>query len=175
MYKNYLFDLYGTLIDINTDEEDESLWEKLSLFYSYQGACYSTEGITDLYKKLCSKEKEKVRKRFPSYTNIDINIEKVFKELYEEKGVSPSVEMVFLTCNLFRCLSTKYIRLYKGVEDLLKTLKEKDKKVYLLSNAQRSFTYGELKRFDLIKYFDDIFISSDHLCSKPDPEFYNAL
>lgn len=31
-YKNYLFDLYGTLVDIHTDEENEALWEKLCMF-----------------------------------------------------------------------------------------------------------------------------------------------
>ena len=34
MYKNYIFDLYGTLVDINTDEDKSELWDKLSLFYS---------------------------------------------------------------------------------------------------------------------------------------------
>ena len=28
-YKNYIFDLYGTPVDIHTDEEQELLWEKL--------------------------------------------------------------------------------------------------------------------------------------------------
>ena len=33
MFKNYIFDLYGTLVDINTNEDSLILWEKLSLFY----------------------------------------------------------------------------------------------------------------------------------------------
>ena len=28
MYQNYIFDLYGTLADIHTDEEQPLLWEK---------------------------------------------------------------------------------------------------------------------------------------------------
>ena len=28
MYKNYLFDLYGTLVDIKTDEQSKKLWKK---------------------------------------------------------------------------------------------------------------------------------------------------
>ena len=30
MYKNYIFDLYGTLVDIRTDEGKNSLWKKMS-------------------------------------------------------------------------------------------------------------------------------------------------
>lgn len=30
MYKNYIFDLYGTLIDIRTDEWSEEPWEEFA-------------------------------------------------------------------------------------------------------------------------------------------------
>ena len=30
---NYIFDLYGTLVDIHTDESDTAIWEKLAMFY----------------------------------------------------------------------------------------------------------------------------------------------
>ena len=38
MYDTCIFDLYGTLVDIRTDENKEELWEKLSLFYAFYGA-----------------------------------------------------------------------------------------------------------------------------------------
>ena len=41
-------------------------------------------------------------------------------------------------------------------------LKAKDKKIYLLSNAQRGFTENELKMFGLDKYFDGIVIEQTH-------------
>ncbi len=30
-YDNYVFDLYGTLVDIHTDESKKEVWEKLAL------------------------------------------------------------------------------------------------------------------------------------------------
>ena len=30
-YDNYIFDLYGTLVDIHTDESDTAIWEKLAM------------------------------------------------------------------------------------------------------------------------------------------------
>ena len=39
-YKNYIFDLYGTLVDIHTEEDNQELWEKMRLFYGYYGAVY---------------------------------------------------------------------------------------------------------------------------------------
>ena len=32
-YKNYIFDLYGTIIDIHTEEGELKLWEALAKFY----------------------------------------------------------------------------------------------------------------------------------------------
>ena len=37
MYNNYIFDLYGTLIDINTDEWNDDLWKKIAIFLCLQG------------------------------------------------------------------------------------------------------------------------------------------
>ena len=31
-YDNYIFDLYGTLVDIHTEENDPLVWKKLALF-----------------------------------------------------------------------------------------------------------------------------------------------
>ena len=40
-YKNYIFDLYGTLVDINTDEWSAQLWKKMAILYGYYGAAYT--------------------------------------------------------------------------------------------------------------------------------------
>ena len=53
MFKNYIFDLYGTLIDINTDEWSDDLWEKMALFYSYKGAKYTGKEFHKEYNRLC--------------------------------------------------------------------------------------------------------------------------
>lgn len=175
MFKNYIFDLYGTLIDIHTDEGSKELWEKMTIFYGYRGAEYTPKELVLKYKELCAVEKNKTKKAHPEYSYVDINLNNVFKALYEIKDVTVSDEVVSLTANVFRCISTDFIRLYKGVTDLLDTLKAKGKKVFLLSNAQHDFTVPEIKMLGLEKYFDDIVISADENCRKPDPHMYDIL
>lgn len=175
MFKNYIFDLYGTLIDIRTDEDDDALWQKLVMVYGYKECHYSVFEIRRLYKELCAREKAKVRAEFPERKHVDIDLTIVFRELYENKGYKPSDEEVNLTASFFRCTSTEFIKLYDGVIDFLEALKKKGKKIYLLSNAQRSFTVPELKMMGLYDYFDGILISSDHLVSKPDVGFFDIL
>ena len=175
MYKNYIFDLYGTLIDINTDEWCDDLWKKMAILYGYKGAHYTYDELKSEYLNLVSLEKVAVRKRHPEYNVVDIKIEKVFKKLFTQKGVKVTKAQVAFVAEAFRCYSTKYIKLYDGVIDLLDTLKSKGKKIYLLSNAQRYFTENELNMLGLTEYFDGICISSDEECSKPDSCYYKTL
>ena len=175
MYKNYIFDLYGTLIDINTDEWCDDLWKKMAILYGYKGAHYTYDELKSEYLNLVSLEKVAVRKRHPEYNVVDIKIEKVFKKLFTQKGVKVTKAQVAFIAEAFRCYSTKYIKLYDGVIDLLDTLKAKGKKIYLLSNAQRYFTENELNMLGLTEYFDGICISSDEECSKPDSCYYKTL
>lgn len=171
MYKNYIFDLYGTLVDINTDEDNPILWDKLSMFYSFKGAKYSKEELKESYKNKVNKELSLIKNtNFP-----DFPLDKVFLSLYEEKGVKVSKDTVLDTSHMFRILSIKYLRLYDGVIEFLEELKRKNKKIYLLSNAQSLFTAYEMKVLDIEKYFDGIIFSADLGICKPDGQFYNAI
>lgn len=50
VYKNYIFDFYGTLVDILTDEKDPMLWDKLAQLYQAYGAYYKGKALK---KSLC--------------------------------------------------------------------------------------------------------------------------
>lgn len=50
MYDTCIFDLYGTLVDIRTDEDKAELWERLSLFYAYYGAKYAPDELKRSYR-----------------------------------------------------------------------------------------------------------------------------
>ncbi len=175
LFKNYIFDLYGTLIDIRTDEEKIELWEKMAIFYGYRKANYSAFELRQTYHAMCGALKLETQKKHPDYQKVDFDLTRVFRKLYEAKGVKVSDELASMTANVFRCYSTDFIKLYDGVEDLLKTLKSKGKNIYLLSNAQHDFTLPEIDMLGLREYFDDILISSDFECSKPDTHYFEIL
>lgn len=171
MYKNYIFDLYGTLIDIKTSENKKLLWEKLSLFYSYHGANYSFMELKKAYEiKVKEALQENKKTKYP-----DIKLALIFQELYTDKKIKSDKYLINDTMSLFRILSTDYIRLYPGVKDLLIELKDKNKKIFMLSNGQREFTAPELKYLGIYEYFDGLYSSSDIEICKPDPTFFNYL
>lgn len=172
MYKNFIFDLYGTLVDIHTDEEKDEVWEKLGLFYGYYGARYLPGELKEGYKRLtdCCGAMSDSHEAYP-----EIQIENVFRELFAAKGICPDEKLVLHAGQLFRVLTTEYICLYEGVIEMLEKLKGKGKNIYLLSNAQRIFTEYELYMLDIAQYFDGILISSDYGVKKPDRSFFEIL
>ena len=44
-FKNYIFDFYGTLVDIETDEDSSVLWDTMAQIYQSYGASYTGEGL----------------------------------------------------------------------------------------------------------------------------------
>lgn len=165
-YRNYIFDLYGTLIDIHTEEGEEKLWVALTRFFETYGASYMPEELQQGYQKYVAEELKK---------SEEIQVENVFKKLFAAKNVDAGEKLIAETCRFFRDTSTYHIGLYEWSLPILKMLKENGKKVYLLSNAQRSFTYHEMEKLDIVQYFDEIYISSDYGVKKPNPKFFQIL
>ncbi len=180
-YDNYVFDLYGTLVDIRTDEGDEELWKKLAMFYGYYSAIYVPEELKKAYEELVSGKEAELKmtlegdQRYAHEASPEIEITEVFEELFVRKGVTPTKELSVHAGQFFRVLSTIYVKVYPGTVEMLKGLKEQGKKVYLLSNAQRIFTEYEMHILDIFKYFDAVLISSDHKTKKPDKRFFDIL
>lgn len=184
-YESYVFDLYGTLVDIHTEENNPILWEKLAFFYGYYDALYTGEEIREAYHTLVMDKSEKLEEELlekgkdnPRYAHEafpELEITEVFRELFLEKGVEPSEALAVHAGQFFRVLSMDYVKYYPGTVEMLQSLRAAGKKIYLLSNAQRIFTEYELHALDLAKYFDDILISSDYKTKKPDQRFFDAL
>lgn len=170
MYRNYIFDLYGTLVDIHTNEQKRYLWEKITQFYGLYGARYTVPEFRRCYKQFCKEAEAKLTDEYP-----ELSIEFVFQRLFQEKGIKADIELAIHAGQMFRVISTQYVKLYDGVIDLLESLHKHRKKVYLLSNAQSIFTKYEMHLLDITKYFDGIVISSDVGCRKPSGNFYQYI
>lgn len=177
MYETYIFDLYGTLVDIRTDENKKELWDRLALFYSFYGADYTPDKLHLAYDRLTkemSAGKGGIRKdTHEAYP--EIKIEEVFRALFQEKGVDADEVLARHAGQFFRILSMEHLKLYDGTEEMLSALRKRGKKIYLLSNAQQIFTEYEMNALKITPYFDGIFISSEHGCKKPDTEFFEKL
>ena len=171
-YRAYLFDLYGTLADIHTDEWKLPFWKKVSKEFSSLGADYGAEELRSAYFRETGRQE---RERKEEGREIEIDLREVFRELFRQKETSLEEEDLHKAAGTFRELSRSRLRTYAHADELLRKLHGQGKKVLLLSNAQSVFTLDELKILKLEDLFDDILISSDCGYRKPDPCIFDIL
>ena len=172
MYKNYIFDVYGTLIDIRTNEYENSAWEKLSETLSFYGVYYTPQELSETYFSSCEWQ---MRMNAKHCSHPEVDVVEVFRHIFENKGKKAGKSLATHLAQGFRAFSTEYIRLYDGVCETLTKLKKAGKKLYIVSNAQACYTKQEISKLGLRKYFSGIVYSSDYKCAKPDAALLNAL
>ena len=178
MIQHYLFDLYGTLMDIRTDETMPSLWRRMALLLSFQGAKYAPRELRTAYHAAVERETDRCAARRPDLPrdHVEPDILPVFKALYAQKGIYIDDARAADAALFFRTLSmVRPVRLYGDVIKVLRELKVRGRGVYLLSNAQAAFTLPEMDRLGLVPWFDGIVLSSDAGVKKPDRAIFEHL
>lgn len=172
MYKNYIFDLYGTLVDVKTDESSKNFFKKYAKWLRKNGFSFEWKEFMTLYTVFEKAYREKAKEE-GKHSNPEIHVENVFKDVFRFKGYELTEDETLCLCESFRNISLIYLKLFPDTLACLEGLKKAGKKIYLLSNAQKSFTWQELEITGLLPYFDGVLISSEEDCMKPDPDFYN--
>ena len=172
-YTDLIFDLYGTLVDIHTEEND-LVWEKTALYFGFYGAHYTKDELVAAFQAELKVREAKAGQSYECFP--DIPFEQVMAELFRAKGVVENADSLGINAaQLFRISSIEYVKLYSGALDALAKLRRAGCRLWLLSNAQRIFTEYELRHLGLGDQLDAIYISSDFRCRKPDVRFFNAL
>lgn len=172
-YTDLVFDLYGTLVDIHTEESD-LVWEKTALLFGFYGAHYTGEELRQAFSQAMARREAKAGQSYECFP--DIPFEQVMAELFRNEGVTENADALGLqAAQLFRISSIEYIKMYPGALAALAQLRQKGFRLWLLSNAQRVFTAYELRHLGLGTQFDGVYLSSDYGCRKPDKRFYQAL
>lgn len=168
-----IFDLYGTLVDIHTDE-NALVWEKTALYFGFHGASYTGDALREAFDLAMASREAQAGQSYECFP--DIPFEEVMAELFRNKGITEQAdELGFHAAQLFRISSIEYIRLYPGVPEALQKLRKRGYRLWLLSNAQHVFTAYELQLLGLGPQFDGVYLSSDYGCRKPDTRFFRAL
>jgi putative hydrolase of the HAD superfamily len=169
--KCILFDLYGTLIDIETDESMEEIYRGIAHFLTYHGVYLHRWEVRDLYYRIMQEQREQSREEHP-----EIIVKAVWSSFLEEQGVKPGQERVQLATTLtqvYRAISRIRLRLYPGVKEVLNLL-QASYRLALVTDAQPCYAHPEINAVGLEGYFDPIVISADYGFRKPDRRLFQA-
>ena len=172
-YTDLVFDLYGTLVDIHT-EEDDRVWEKTAFYFGFYGAHYTGPELKAAFQSAMHAREARAGQSYECFP--DLPFEETMADLFRAKGVTENADTLGINAaQLFRISSLDYIRLYPHALEALAKLRKAGYRLWLLSNAQAIFTAYELRLLGLGEQLDGIYLSSNYKCRKPDLRFYQAL
>ena len=172
------FDLYGTLIDIRTDEDDPWVYATLADYLGYWRVSITPLELAREYRSRVRAHLERSPERFPE---VDVSI--VFREImtqYRRGGPDDGRDggdttQTIAVSMLFRSLTRRRFATFPDVHQVLERLRAKYR-IGLISDAQWVFTEPELEIADLARYFPVRVLSSQIGVKKPSPRpFVQAM
>lgn len=175
-FDNYIFDLYGTLLDLSVDEHCAKTWKRWLRWLDVHNIRHPH--YIQFRKEFFERDKlaRKKAKSDGPYTYPEIDVIPIYRDLFEKYGNGKLPDdLIYKASYAFREASREYIKLFPGVEEYLLKIRKSGKHAYILSNAQASYTEPEIKLFGLDKLTDDYLMSSDYNCMKPDKAFFDIL
>lgn len=172
--KNFVFDLYNTLVAIHTDEHREESWRTVVGFFAERGIYTDPFTLIKLYDESWAHQIVDLYET-SEYTFPEGDITLVYKRMAKVLGGALSDEDAVLCAKIARKASIMYFDLFPGTMDMLNALKANGAKLYILSNAQSAFTPDEIAQSGIADRFDGILLSSDCGCRKPDTAFFDML
>lgn len=173
-----IFDINGTLIDIETDERMEQAYRAIGHFLAYQGITLHRWQVLDLYFQVMKEQFEKSQEIYPEF-----DVVAVWQKILERnstdytRSLPPEKieQLPLFLAELQRGICRKRLCVFPQVPEVLGQMKE----LYPLaavSDAQSAYAVPELRAVGLKDYFNPIIISGDYGYRKPDPRlFWKAL
>ena len=169
-----IFDINGTLIDIETDERMEQAYRAIAHFLTYQGITLHRWEVLNLYFQIMKEQFERSTEIFPEF-----DVVAVWREVLERqasdftRSLPPGKlqQLPLFLAELQRGISRKRLSLFPQVLEVLNQLREH----YLLavvSDAQSAYALPELRAVGLHEYFDPVIISGDYGYRKPDARLF---
>lgn len=163
--KGILFDLYGTLIDIETDESLEEIYRGIAHFLTYQGIQLHRWEVRDRYYQIMKEQKKAGGEEFP-----EIDVEAIWNALLRKEGVNAAParrRLALVLAQIYRGISRKRLQLYPEVKRVLDELRA-SYRLALVSDAQPCYALPEMEAVGLQGYFDPLIISAPYGFRKPD-------
>ena len=161
-----LFDVYRTLIDIETDEGSPMLWQQVARFFRYLGLQVETVRLRDRFFEMCAETQRNTQERYP-----ETDVLAVFTALLAELGYRGPECLIPEATRLFRSLSIVRLGAYDDTLPVLTRLHSRFR-LGVISDAQRVFLEPEMRMCGIDAFFDIIVVSSDSGFHKPDRRLF---
>jgi len=168
--KGIFFDVYGTLIDIETDEHGEDVYRAIAHYLTYEGIYLHRFEVKDLYFQIMEERLQANREEYPETDQIAIWTEFLHRR---SGGVPFPARLPFFLACLHRGLARRRLRPVPGVPGVLAALQQRFV-LGVVSDAQAVYVRSEMNALGLLPFIEHLVISSDYGFRKPDRRLFEA-
>ena len=170
-----LFDINGTLIDIQTDEGSEEIYRGISHFLTYQGIYIHRWEVRDEYFRLMEEQRRASGEAFPEFDAVEL-WRQFLRRRPEACHSMPPEKLRWMPnflAEMYRGVSRLRLQLYPEVKSVLDELAQRFK-LAALSDAQSAWALPEMRAVGIEAYFQPIIVSGDLGFRKPDKRIFEA-
>ena len=174
--RGIIFDINGTLTDIQTNEWHDDVYRVLSNLLSYQGILLEPSVVRYHYFQTMKLQRAACIDPYPEFDAIGIFREIVAQHSTDFTRGLPTEKIEQLPVMLaeaHRAASRFRLRPYPGVEETLRQLHAKYR-LAIVSDGQLAYAIPELHAVGLSGYFDPVLISGQFGYRKPDERLFKA-
>jgi putative hydrolase of the HAD superfamily len=170
------FDVNGTLVEIQTEDDMEQCFRAAGHFLTYQGIDLRRNEVRDLYFQKMKEQQKSSPEPYPEFDGVGI-----WRAIVEEhqsdftRALPPEkrAQMPLFLAEMYRGISRRRLRLYPFVRDTLDTLRERFP-LGVVTDAQSAYARAELQQVGILEYFHPIIVSGDYGFRKPDHRLFQA-
>jgi putative hydrolase of the HAD superfamily len=171
-----LFDVNGTLIDIETDEGMEEAYRAIAHFLTYQGIALHRGEVRDLYFQIMKEQFAASTETFPEFDVVAVWREVLRRSATDHTrslGAEKLQQMPLFLAELQRGVTRKRLVAFPQTHEMLAQMKTRYR-LAVVSDAQSAYGLPELRAAGLADYFGSVIISGDYGYRKPDHRLFQA-
>jgi putative hydrolase of the HAD superfamily len=168
------FDVNGTLIEIQTEDDVDAIFRGIGHFLTYQGIDLRRHEVRELYFTTMKAQQRASHEQYPEFDAVAIWATIVADHMSDYTRALPSEKLAQLPvvlAEMYRGISRRRLRLYPYVREMLDILRERFP-LAIVSDGQSSYARGELHKVGITEYFHPIVISGEHGFRKPDARLF---
>ena len=171
-----LFDVNGTLIDIETDEGMDEAYRAISHFLTYQGISLRRGEVRTLYFQIMKEQFAASREQYPEFDVVGVWREVLARyasDYTRALDAEKLLHMPLFLAQLQRGISRKRLAAFPQTHEMLARFKMSHQ-LAVVSDGQSAYGLPELRAVGLAEYFAPIVISGDYGYRKPDTRLFQT-
>lgn len=172
--RGLIFDINGTMVDIETDEGRDDVYKVVANLLTYQEISIHHADLKEMYFNIMKEQRAAKNERHPEFDAVEVFREIIARCSGDFTKKLPAEKLEWLPLFLaeaYRAASRNRLQLYPGVEDVLERLAPKYR-LSIVSDGQSAWAEPELHAVGIHHYFNPIIVSGDFGYRKPDRRLF---